>query len=174
MGIVNDHTGETIGKLTLIKRLGKDPTKKSRACYYLCKCVCGNETISTYSNIKNGTKNSCGCEKLEFISNLNKTHGKRHTRLYRIWLNMKNRCNNPKFKQYDRYGGRGIKVCDLWSKDFMSFYEWAMNNGYEDTLTIDRIDNDKGYSPNNCRWVTKAENNKNRGKRRWKKRPLNV
>ena len=67
-----------------------------------------------------------------------------------------------------------IKVCDLWSKDFISFYEWAMNNGYKDNLTIDRIDNDTDYSPNNCRWVTRAENNKNRGKRRWKKRPLNV
>lgn len=174
MGKTVDHTGEIIGKLTVVERLGKNIKTGRRECYYRFKCICGNYTIDTYSNVKNGTKNSCGCERMELISNLNKKHGQKNTRLYRIWLNMKNRCNNPNYKQFDRYGGRGIKVCDLWSDDFMEFYNWAINNGYDESLTIDRIDNDKGYFPDNCRWVTRAENNRNRGKRRWQKRPKEI
>lgn len=82
-------------------------------------------------------------------------------RLYRIWANMRTRCNNPNFTKYEDYGGRGIKVCQEWQR-FELFYEWAMANGYADTLTLDRIDNDNGYSPTNCRWVTQTEqcNNK--------------
>lgn len=89
-------------------------------------------------------------------------HGLRHTRLYRIWANMKTRCFNERDPHFDRWGGRGITVCEEWRNDFKSFYEWSMSHGYNDTLTIDRIDNDKGYSPNNCRWITLGEQSANR------------
>ncbi len=92
------------------------------------------------------------------------THGQWGTRLYRIWKCMKTRCHNQNHQAYDRYGARGITVCDEWKDDFQAFYDWAMANGYEDHLTIDRKENDKGYSPDNCRWVTakvQANNRKN-------------
>ena len=82
-------------------------------------------------------------------------HGGKGTRLYRIWQMMKNRCHNPRTPRFKDYGARGITVCDEWKDDFQAFYDWAMSHGYSDDLTIDRIVNDKGYSPDNCRWATK-------------------
>lgn len=84
------------------------------------------------------------------------------SRLYRIWLSMRQRCNYPKHKYYKHYGGRGIKVCDEWQNDYDAFAEWATRNGYSDTMSIDRIDNDKGYSPDNCRWIYYKDQPKNR------------
>lgn len=89
------------------------------------------------------------------------SHGKRKTKLYRVWCSMKERCNNPHNKSYKNYGGKGISVCEEWSKNFSSFALWAEENGYAEGLTIDRIDGKKGYSPENCRWVTVAEQNRN-------------
>lgn len=88
-------------------------------------------------------------------------HGMSHTRLYRIWADMKTRCLNPNHKWFSHYGGRGINVCDDWTS-FEPFMAWALNNGYSDALTLDRIDNDRGYEPSNCRWATQQEQSLNK------------
>ena len=89
-------------------------------------------------------------------------HGMCKTRIYHIWIRMKDRCNNPKTKDYQYYGAKGIKVCDEWSNNFLSFYNWSIENNYNDTLTIDRIDGSKGYSPDNCRWISIRAQQRNR------------
>ena len=114
-------------------------------------------------SLKTGATKSCGCLNRENRrKSKNKTHGMRHSRLYNIWANMKARCNNPLATSYPSYGSRGIKVCDEWGRSFQDFYNWAATHGYTDELTIDRIDNDKDYTPDNCRWVSLAEQQRNR------------
>jgi hypothetical protein len=88
-------------------------------------------------------------------------HGMSHTRIYRIWVDMRSRCRNPNANYYSIYGGKGIKVCKEW-EEFKNFYDWAISNGYTDSLTIDRIDNNKGYSPDNCRWATQQQQSMNK------------
>jgi len=92
---------------------------------------------------------------------MNLKHGLRHTRLYNIWTHMKDRCYNSNYFQYYLYGGRGIKICKEWQNDFMGFYNWAIKNGYDDKLTLDRINVNGNYQPNNCRWITRAEQTRN-------------
>lgn len=138
---------------------------------YLCKCICGNEVIIDGGNLGRCTK-SCGCKRFGNP----KTHGyashKKVDRLYHIWNNIKFRCENPKCKDYKNYGARGIYMCDEWRNDFMAFRIWALENGYEEHLTIDREDVNGIYEPNNCRWITRAENNKNKRNSRRNKNEL--
>ena len=159
MGILIDITGQKFGRLTVIKQYGRSADNRIT---WLCQCECGNTKIVTGKALRRGETKSCGCYSKEIATLKNTKHGKRHTRLYRIWLMMKNRCNNPKEKFYHCYGGKGIKVCDEWSKDFMTFYNWSMEHGYNDSLTIDRVNVEKGYSPDNCRWTTLKEQANNK------------
>ena len=156
---------EFLPKPILIEDLGmRFPTKnsKERKRFGIYKCgFCGVEFKAHTSSVKFGNTNSCGCYQKQKVSESNKKHGMIDTRLYRIWGNLKNRILNPKDRQYNDYGGRGITICDEWKNDFMSFYKWAVSNGYSDELSIDRIDNDGGYSPENCRWTTSIIQSRN-------------
>ena len=148
---VKDLTGQKFEKLLVISR---EPSKNGRA-MWLCKCDCGNYITAMGKLLRNGHIKSCGClhDSIGGLSN---------SRLYRVWYGIKSRCYNTHHDAYARYGGRGIKMCDEWYNNFKAFYEWAIANGYNDTLTIDRIDNNKGYEPSNCRWVDKPTQQRNR------------
>ena len=155
MPLKNDLTGKRFGKLTVIAYAGKS---KKREYLWHCKCDCGKETISRGYHLMSGHCKSCGCTR----GRTHKTHGLSNHQLYHTWSSMKQRCTNPKVPEFNAYGGRGIKVCDEWTHDFKAFYDWAMANGYDPKLSIDRIDNDKGYSPDNCRWATMEQQIANR------------
>lgn len=164
MAMLKDLTGQRFGRLLVIERAGSD---KYRRAMWKCRCDCGELRIVHSTNLLRGVSNSCGCLRRETSRISNITHGKRKSRLYRVWVNMKNRCYYPRLHNYDCYGGRGITVCEEWLNDFKAFYDWAMANGYDENApkgqcTIDRIDNDKGYSPDNCRWVDMKTQNKNK------------
>lgn len=172
MGTYIDMTGERFGKVTVQKIAGRT---KGKAILWQCKCDCGKIIYETRGNLLSGNVKSCGCERVRRIAQLNRTHGESHkTRIYRIWLNMKNRCNNAAGQDYDNYGGRGITVCEEWERDYVTFRDWALANGYDDKLSLDRIDNDKGYGPNNCRWATAKQQASNRRPRRWAKKPKTI
>lgn len=142
------------GKLLVIKKAGLN---KHGNVIWLCKCDCGKNCKTTSHNLLSGNTKSCGCLAFNYFHNhdgKNIKHNKSNTRLYHIWRDMKLRCYNEKQVGYKNYGARGIKVCNDWKNDFKAFYAWAINNGYNETLSIDRINNDGDYEPSNCRWNT--------------------
>ena len=158
MGKIIDLTGQRFGRLVVVKRVDN----KGQHPAWLCKCDCGNECIVTGSHLKSGHSQSCGCLQKERTSKSRKRHGLCDSRQYSIWTNMKSRCSNQEDHAYKYYGGRGITVCDEWKSDFQAFYYWAMANGYQDNLTLDRIDVNGNYEPSNCRWVSMKEQSLNK------------
>ena len=156
--------GKTFGRLLVLEQLDDRITKSgNNIIMYLCECECGNRIEVQGGHLRSGHTNSCGCYKKDRILEAHGTIAMDNPRLYGIWGKMKQRCNNKNYKQYYLYGGRGIKVCEEWN-EFEPFYNWAMSNGYRDDLSIDRINNDGNYEPNNCRWADKyiqARNKRN-------------
>ena len=160
-----DLTGKRFGRLVVLEQAEYHIDKKGRKIrMWKCKCDCGNETIVRHGGLQSGTTTSCGCFHKEIVGSLNRTHGLSANcgRLYPLWKSIKYRCYNINSKDYDRYGGRGIVMCDEWVNDFQSFYDWAIANGYTEGLTIERKDVNGNYCPENCCWIPKSEQPKNR------------
>jgi len=152
---VKDLIGETFGRLKVVSRDGNDDFGHAK---WLCECSCGNVVSVLGDNLsRNNHTTSCGCAKIDAITK----HGLVAHPIYAVWASMKNRCSITSMQSSERYSGRGIKVCDEWKDDFISFYEWAKDK-YKEGLQIDRIDNDGDYEPNNCRFVDASTNNANK------------
>ena len=149
-----DLTGNKYGYWTVLRRVSNNQRGSAR---WLCECECGKQRILTTSALSKGYSRSCGCHKNDY----NRTHGGKGTRLYEIWRHMRYRCENPNNQAYEHYGARGITVCNEWH-DFASFRKWAEANGYDDSKSIDRIDVNGNYTPDNCRWVDSKTQMNNR------------
>lgn len=161
----DEWIGRRFGHLVIERAVGNASVE--------CVCDCGKRVVTKGSHLTNGRQKTCGKECPYHTDATTPKHGLSKDRLYRIWRGMKQRCYNPNSAAYPTYGGRGIDICAEWKDDVFTFREWAMSNGYSNDLSIDRIDNDKGYYPDNCRWATIKEQRDNQNPR-WtftKKKP---
>lgn len=158
MGKFVDLTGMKFGRWEVLKRV----ENRGKNTMYLCKCSCEKQTekIVGAKHLRSGSSKSCGCTNI--------THGLSYHPLFKVYGYMIQRCINSNNKSYVNYGGRGIKVCEEWQNDFKVFYDWCIENGWQKGLHIDKIDNDGDYCPENCQFITHAENNAI-GKQRKKK-----
>ena len=159
----NDLNGMTFERLTVI---GEGGRTKDRHILWECRCECGNIVNVSSRDLVTGHTKSCGCLQKDTIKTIRIKHGDRDARLYSVWKSMKKRCENPNCKSYKWYGAKGVSVCEEWH-DYIAFKEWAIHNGYNENAeygqcTIDRIDPYGNYEPNNCRWVSMAEQAKNK------------
>lgn len=171
MGSKVNLCGQRFGKVVAI-----EPTEKRKSnggIIWKCRCDCGKIFFTGSGTLRYGTTKSCGCTRIEKVKSNppKRTHGESRGRLYRIWQGMKERCYYPSHNRYKNYGGRGIQVCSEWQNDYATFREWALNNGYDENAergqcTIDRIDVDGNYSPDNCRFVSMDIQAKNKKKKR--------
>lgn len=160
---IRDLTGQRFGRLVALYRIeSKTLPCGQKQSIWMCKCDCGNIKSYTLPNLTSGVTRSCGCYNAEKIHGSYPIHGQSRTLLYDTYYSMRKRCYLPSNASYKHYGGRGIKVCDEWLNDYMCFYNWALNNGYKEGLSLDRIDCNGDYEPQNCRWVTMKvqQNNK--------------
>jgi hypothetical protein len=163
-----DHTGKRYGRLMAIRPIRQN---KYGTMVWQCLCDCGNEVNVRGTDLTRGHTKSCGCSQREIsrknltaqltTHGLSRNRGKK-TKLHSVWTAMRQRCNNPKNAPYSNYGGRGILVCPEWKNDYRNFYDWAMANGYKEGLSIDRINNNGNYEPDNCRWATWSEQSINK------------
>lgn len=171
-----DLTGQRFGAVVVLHREANSSRNETM---WRCRCDCGNEFTTRARSLRSGETLSCGClgkkHHEEAAKKANTKHGaaphRGYTKLYNIWLRMKGRCNRPTATSYQYYGGRGICVCDEWQNDFAAFRDWAMSHGYQEGLSIDRIDPDGNYCPENCRWITMAEQQRNKRNSKWRREP---
>lgn len=161
---MDDLTGQRFGRLVVLEDAGRSCGGKVR---WLCRCDCGGTTTVIGGNLKSGRTSSCGCIRAELSKKRVETHGESHTRLYRVWQGMKERCESPRHISYQFYGARGIKVHECWRNSYENFRDWALSNGYDlhakrGKCTLDRIDVNGNYAPDNCRWVSMEVQNQNK------------